>query len=63
MYHIENMRVDMNYMSILLTMYHIQVSLVPDTFSSIVDKSWCFCKIELVEKMHKKGESCFFRKP
>jgi hypothetical protein len=53
----------MNSLSILLSMYHIKFSLVPDIFSSAVDRSWHFNKIAPVEKMHKKGESGFFRKP
>jgi hypothetical protein len=53
----------MNSLSIFLTISHIKISLVPDIFSSTIDKSWHFNKITSVEKMHKKGESGFFKKP
>jgi hypothetical protein len=33
-----------NSLSLLLTMSHTKVSLVPDIFSSAVDKSWHFNK-------------------
>jgi hypothetical protein len=59
----ENMRVVMNSLSLLLTMSHIKVSLFPDIFSFVVDKSWHFNKITPMEKMHNKGESGFFKKP
>jgi hypothetical protein len=44
-------------------MSHIKSSLVHDIFSFAVDRSWHFNKIAPVEKMPKKGESGFFRKP
>jgi hypothetical protein len=53
----------MNTLPILLTMSLVKVSIVPDIFCFVVDISWHFNKIALVEKMHKKGESGFFRKP
>jgi hypothetical protein len=42
-------------------MPHMKVSLVPDIFSSAVDRNWHFNKVSRVE-MHKWGESGFFRK-
>jgi hypothetical protein len=53
----------MNSLSLLLSMSHTKFSLVPDIFSSAVDRSWPFNKITPVEKMHKWGENGFFRKP
>jgi hypothetical protein len=55
------MRVVMNSLSLLLSMSHTKVSLVPDIFSSAVDRSWHFNKITPVEKMHKWGENGLFQ--
>jgi hypothetical protein len=41
-------------------MSHTKFSLVPDIFSSAVDRSWHFNKITPVEKMHKWGEKVDF---
>ena len=49
----------MNLYSSLLSTPNTKVSLVPDIFSSAVDRSWHFNKITVVEKMHKWGESGF----
>jgi hypothetical protein len=62
-YQIENMRVDMNSLSLFLSISHTKFSLFPDIFSSAVDRSWCFNKITPMEKMHKRGENGFFKKP
>jgi len=51
------------FLIILLSMPHIKLSLFADIFSSVVDWSWHFNKISLVEKMHKWGKSGFFKKP
>jgi hypothetical protein len=58
---LENIRIVMNSLSLFLSMVHIKFSLVPDIFSSAVDIRH-FNKIIPVEKMHKKGESGFFKK-
>jgi hypothetical protein len=52
-HHIENMGVVMNSLSLLLSMSPTKFSLIPDTFSFVVDKSWSFTKITPMEKMHK----------
>jgi hypothetical protein len=60
---IENMRVVMNYLLISLSMYHTKNFLDPDIFSSVVDRGCPFNKITPVVKMHKWGESGFFKTP
>jgi hypothetical protein len=60
---IANLRVFMISLSLLLSITHTKVSLVPDIFSSAVDRSWHFNQITQVEKIHKWGESGFFMKP
>jgi hypothetical protein len=57
------MRVDMNSLSLFLSMAHVKKFLVSDIFYSAVDRSWHFNKMTPMEKMHKKGESGFFRMP
>jgi hypothetical protein len=42
---------------------YIEVSLVLDVFSSIVDIIYPLSKISLVEKVYKLGENGFFKKP
>jgi hypothetical protein len=59
----ENMRIFMNSLSLLLSMSHTKVSLVPEIFLFAVDKIWHFNKITPMEKIHKWGENGFFRKP
>jgi hypothetical protein len=62
-HHLENVRVFVNSLSLLLSMSHKKVFLFSYMFSCTVNKSWHFNKITLVEKMHKWGESGFFKKP
>jgi hypothetical protein len=60
-YPIENMRIDMNSLSTLLTMYHTKFYVVSDIFIFANDRIWYFNKIAPVEKMHKKNESGLFQ--
>jgi hypothetical protein len=46
-HHIENMRVVMNSISSLLTISHVNVSLIPDRFTSTNGRSWCLRLIAL----------------
>jgi hypothetical protein len=58
---IEIMRVFVNSLLLLLSMYHTKFSSVPDIFFSAVDRSCHFNKIALVEKMHKKWWKWLFK--
>jgi hypothetical protein len=54
------MRVVKNYLSLLFSMSHTKLYLVPDIFSSAIDRICPRNKITPVEKMHKWGENGFF---